>query len=161
MFGKDHPDYLPLSIVNTILGGYFGSRLMSNIREEKGYTYGIGSGMHPFRNSGSFFISTEVGTDVCNATVTEVHKELMRLINEPISKEELSLVKNYLLGSFLRSLDGPFSLADRFKGLVLHNLNYDFLEDYLHLLHTINPEKILEISGKHLHPDSMTEVIAG
>lgn len=161
MFGKDHPDYLPMSIVNTILGGYFGSRLMSNIREEKGYTYGIGSGMHPFRNSGSFFISTEVGTDVCTATITEVHKELMRLINEPVSHEELALVKNYLLGSFLRSLDGPFSLADRFKGLILHNLDYEFLENYLRLLHTITPENIMEISGKHLHPESMTEVVAG
>ncbi|HMT29527.1 MAG TPA: pitrilysin family protein [Bacteroidia bacterium] len=161
LFGKDHPDYLPMSVVNTILGGYFGSRLMSNIREEKGYTYGIGSGMHPFKYSGSFFISTEVGTEVYEATITEIYKELQRLIDEPVGEEELSLVKSYLTGSFLRSLDGPFSLADRFKGLILHGLDYDFLEKYLGLLHTMTPAQITEVAGKHLKPESMTEIVVG
>ncbi|MFM7079516.1 MAG: M16 family metallopeptidase, partial [Bacteroidota bacterium] len=73
MFNRRHPDYIPLTITNAILGGYFGSRLMSNIREDKGYTYGIGSGLVPYINSGSFFISTEVGKDVCALAVEEIY----------------------------------------------------------------------------------------
>ncbi len=161
LFGKNHPDYISLSIVNTILGGYFGSRLMSNIREDKGYTYGIGSGIHPFKSSGSFFIATEVGTDVCSQAVTEIYSELARLISEPVPVDELELVKKYLAGAFLRSLDGPFALSDRFKGLILHNLDYDYLNTYLEALQTINPLQIMEIASKHLTPDSMTEVISG
>ncbi|MBL0340504.1 MAG: insulinase family protein [Bacteroidetes bacterium] len=161
LFGKDHHDYFAVSIVNTILGGYFGSRLMSNIREDKGYTYGIGSGVHPFKFSGSFFITTEVGSDVCHEAIKEIYKELHRLANEPVPEVELDLVKKYLAGSFLRSLDGPFALSDRFKGLILHDLDYEFLNRYLEAINSINPLKIMEITDKHLRPESMTEVIAG
>lgn len=161
LFGKDHPDYISFSIVNTILGGYFGSRLMSNIREEKGYTYGIGSGVHPFRNSGSFFIATEVGNEVCDEAVAEIFKELDRLSEESVPESELDLVKKYLAGSFLRSLDGPFALSDRFKGLILHDLNYNFLTEYLETLQTINSLKIKEIALKYLKSETMTVVISG
>jgi zinc protease len=161
MFSKNHPDYPALQIVNTVLGGYFGSRLMSNIREDKGYTYGIGSGVHPHLNAGYFFISTEVGTDVREPAIAEIYKELTRLSKEPVPADELLLVKNYLIGSFQRSLDGPFSLADRFRGIHLFHLDYNYLDAYLKLLHTITPEKFMEIAFNHLQPDSMTEIIAG
>lgn len=161
MLPKNHPDFLKLSVVNTILGGYFGSRLMSNIREDKGYTYGIGSGLVPYPGTGSFFIATEVGNDVRNEAIKEIYVELNRLINDPVPQTELNLVKNYLIGSFQRSLDGPFSLADRFKGLILHNLDYTYFDRYLETLGTIKPEDVAEMAAKHLQPDSMTEIIAG
>ncbi len=161
MFSKTHVDYPALQIVNTILGGYFGSRLMSNIREDKGYTYGIGSGVHPHLHSGYFFISTEVGTAVRDAAIIEIYKELHRLTVEPVPNTELLLVKNYLIGSFQRSLDGPFTLADRFRGIHQFGLTYDYLDNYLQLLHTITPEKVMEVANMHLQPDSMTEIIAG
>ena len=82
MFCKTHPDYIPFSITNTILGGYFGSRLMANIREDKGYTYGIGSALSPYSSGGSFFISTEVGKEVCGAALSEIYFELERLTKE-------------------------------------------------------------------------------
>lgn len=160
-FSKNHPDYPALQIVNTILGGYFGSRLMSNIREDKGYTYGIGSGIHPHLHSGYFFITTEVGTDVREAAVAEIYKELHRLTKEPVSAAELRLVKNYLIGAFQRSLDGPFALADRFRSLHLFKLDYNYLDSYLRLIHSITPEKVMEIAFTHLQPDSMNEIIAG
>lgn len=161
MFSKTHTDYPALQIVNTILGGYFGSRLMSNIREDKGYTYGIGSGVHPHLHSGYFFISTEAGTAVRDAAITEIYKELHRLTVEPVSDTELLLVKNYLIGSFQRSLDGPFALADRFRGIHLFGLTYDYLDNYLQLLQSITPEKVMEVANKHLQPESMTEIIVG
>jgi zinc protease len=102
-----------------------------------------------------------VGNDVRNDAIKEIYVELYRLINEPIPQAELDLVKNYLVGSFQRSLDGPFSLADRFKGLILHNLDYNYFDRYLETLATIKPEDIAEMAVKHLHPDSMTEIIAG
>lgn len=161
LFSKNHPDYQPLQIANTILGGYFGSRLMSNIREDKGYTYGIGSGIHPHLNSGFFYIATEVGTDIRDAAIKEIYFEINRLVSEPVPEAELALVKNYLIGSFQRSLDGPFALADRFRGIHLFGLGYDFLDNYVKLLHSITPERVMEVASRHLQPGTMNEIIAG
>ena len=91
LFTKQHPDYFGLTILNTILGGYFGSRLMTNIREDKGYTYGIGSGMISMKNSGYMHIASEVGANVRQQAVKEIYKEIDRLSKELVSNEELSL----------------------------------------------------------------------
>ena len=131
LFTKSHPDYIDFQVLNTILGDYFGSRLMSNIREDKGYTYGIGSAIVPNIQCGYFFIATEVGKDVCQPAMEEIFKELERLTKEPAPETEINLVRNYLLGEFQRNLDGPFALADRFKNLKLHGLGYDYLNKYL------------------------------
>jgi zinc protease len=105
---KTHKDYQALQVVNTIFGGYFGSRLMSNIREDKGYTYGIGSGVVSMNDVGYFVISTEVGVDVCASALNEIYFELKRLREELVSDDELDLVKNYMLGTLLRSAEGAF-----------------------------------------------------
>jgi predicted Zn-dependent peptidase len=90
-----------MRVLNTMLGGYFGSRLMTNLREDKGYTYGIGSAMVPLQHSGYFFITCEVGAEVTGEALKEIRKELDLLRSEEVKEEELSLVKNYMLGSFL------------------------------------------------------------
>ncbi|MCC6690831.1 MAG: insulinase family protein, partial [Bacteroidia bacterium] len=118
LFNKLHPDYHAMKILNTVLGGYFGSRLMANIREDKGYTYGIGSRIISLKNEGYFFISTEVGVDVCKAAIKEIYTEVNQLQNNLIPQSELELVKNYMLGDFVRSIDGPFALADKFKKIM-------------------------------------------
>src|SRR3546814_9009489 len=102
MVTRDHPYYPVLQVLNTVLGGYFGSRLMANIREDKGYTYGIGSGLHSLKGDGIFFIATEVGVDVSEKALQEIYHELIRLQDEPIPEEELQLVRNYMLGSLDR-----------------------------------------------------------
>src|SRR5690606_21312925 len=112
---REHPDFAPMIILNTLLGGYFGSRLMANIREEKGYTYGIYSLLYAYQKESCLLIATEAGKEVCDAVIAETWKELDRLCQEPISKDELSLVKNYLFGNLLGDLDGPFSLIRRWK----------------------------------------------
>jgi len=110
LFTKKDPDYFGMYILNTILGGYFGSRLMSNIREDKGYTYGIGSGIVSMKNSGYLYIASEVGADVREAAVKEIYKEIELLKQKKVSKNELDLVKNYMVGAFLRDIDGPLPL---------------------------------------------------
>lgn len=161
LFGRQHPDYIPFSVLNTILGGYFGSRLMSNIREDKGYTYGIGSGVVPQCGDGYFFISTEVGASVREAAVHEIHAEMARLRDEQVSAEELSLVINYMTGAFQRSLDGPFALADRYKTIELNHLNIKYLNDYLGSLRSITADQILSLANTYLKDDAITCVIAG
>ena len=94
LFNKNHPDYFGMQVLNTVLGGYFGSRLMANIREDKGYTYGIGSGLMSMQEAGALVISTEVGVEVCKDAINEIFFELKRLREELIPQEELLLVKN-------------------------------------------------------------------
>jgi predicted Zn-dependent peptidase len=161
MFLKNHPDAIPFQILNTVLGGYFGSRLMSNIREDKGYTYGIGSGVIFYKQAGYFQISSEVGSTVCEKALVEVYKELDRLCNEPIPPAELQLVKNYLRGNLLRSMDGPFSLAERFKHLWLHGMGYDYYDKYIHTLTEITAKQLQDIANKYLDRDSMYELVVG
>ncbi|MCE3281210.1 MAG: putative Zn-dependent peptidase [Bacteroidetes bacterium] len=161
MFNKTHTDYHPMQVLNTLYGGYFGSRLMSNIREDKGYTYGIGSGLVSLKHGGYFFITTEVGVDVCKNALTEIYSEMDRLREELVSDEELKLVKNYMLGTFLRNVDGPFALADRFKGLLEYNLGYDYFDKYMSTIKNISPSQIRELANTYFDKGSMVELVVG
>jgi zinc protease len=161
LFNKTHPDYHPMQVLNTVYGGYFGSRLMSNIREDKGYTYGIGSGIVSLKHSGYFFISTEVGVDVCSKAIAEIYSEMKRLKEELVSEEELQLVKNYMLGTFLRNVDGPFALADRFKGLLEYDLGYEYFDRYISTVRTISASQIRELANIYFDKNSMIELVVG
>lgn len=161
LFNKTHPDFVPLTVLTTILGGYFGSRLMSNIREDKGYTYGIGSSLISLEHAGYLVISTQVGNDVRHAALKEIYFEINRLINEPVMEEELSLVKSYLTGSFQRSIDGSLSWADRVKSLLSYDLDVSFYENYLQQIQTSNPVQLQNLAAKYLQTDSMIEVVSG
>ena len=161
LFNKKDPDYFKFQVLNTILGGYFGSRLMANIREDKGYTYGIGCGLMSLVNSGYFFISTEVGVDVTNNTLTEIYKEIKLLREELVDTEELETVRNYVLGQFLRSVDGPYSLADKFKAIWEFGLGYDYFEKYFEAVKTITPEEIRALANKYLQEKDLIELVVG
>ncbi len=162
LFNRSHPDYPDLAVANTILGGYFGSRLMKNIREEKGYTYGIGSYLLTFRDSGAFVISTEVGAGYTQQTLYEIRNELNRLISEPVPEDELDRVRSYLLGEALRSLNGPFAIADNIMSLHnFNNLDYDFYNRLMTSIRTITPQRFMEVAAKWLSPDLLVECVAG
>ncbi len=161
MFNRKHVDYFDFSILNTILGGYFGSRLMSNIREDKGFTYGIGSGLATDINDGYFFITTEVGSNVANDALKEIYFEVERLQNEIVPEEELNLVKNYLFGSFQRSIDGVFALSERHKTLHLNNLTAEHYLNYISRLKSITADDIRMCAKKHLEKASFSEVVVG
>ncbi len=158
---KTHKDYMGLQILNTVLGGYFGSRLMTNIREDKGYTYGIGSAMISFIHSAYFFIASEVGANVCQKAIDEIYKELKLLRTELISENELNLVRNYMLGNLMRNADGPFALSDRFRGLLEYGLNEDYYASYMETINNITPVELRQLAQNYLHEDSMYELIVG
>jgi predicted Zn-dependent peptidase len=161
LFSKTHKDFLGMQVVNTLLGGYFSSRLMQNIREDKGYTYGIGSGLVSMLHGGYFFIGTEVGSEVREAAVTEIYKELRLLREELVTEEELNLVKNYLLGSLMRNSDGAFALADRFSGLHRFGLGYEFYDRFVDTIKNISPAEIQRLAQTWLREEDLKEVVVG
>jgi len=158
---KFDPDFPKLQIVNTILGGYFGSRLMTNIREEKGYTYGIGSGLVSYKNAGYFVIASEVGKNVSKDAIKEVYIEIDRLQNELVPEKELEIVKNYMMGNLLRNFDGPFALSDTLKSILEYDFGYEYFEKYVAAIKSITPNQIKSIAIKHLEIASLYEIIAG
>ena len=161
VINRTHPDFPALQVLNTVLGGYFGSRLMANIREDKGYTYGIGSGMSSLKHAGAMFIATEVGADVCKAAIAEIEKEINLLKSDLIPDEELSLVRNYMLGSLLGSLENVFSHADKFKNLYFAGLDYDYYDRYVETVKTISAERLKELANVYLDFDAFYKVIVG
>jgi len=158
---RKHPDFSYLWIANTLLGGYFGSRLMSNIREDKGYTYGIGSGIGTLKHSAFFTIATEVGADVTSATLDEIAKEMKRLREEMVSVEELEVVKNYLRGTFVGSLENVFSHVDKFKRLYLADVDVNYYQRHFEIIKKCTPSDVLETANKYLNDEDMAKVVVG
>ncbi len=158
---QNHPDFPGLKLLCTILGGYFGSRLMSNIREEKGYTYSIQASPISFLHNGVFLVFAEVKTDKTNETVNEVFIEINKLREELISTEELIPIQNYLLGRILEDFDGPFSRAQTFASLRESNLDFKYYDKLIHTIKTATPSEIRELAQKYLDPESMSTIIAG
>lgn len=157
--GRLHPDYNKSQVLNTLFGGYFGSRLMSNIREEKGYTYGIYSYMQNHVQQTAWMISTEAGTEVCEAAIAEVYKEMRELCETPVPEEELLLVKNYLIGTLLGDLDGPFQIIARWKNMILNGLGEDYFSRSIRDFKEVTSEEIRELANKYLQPEAYYELV--
>jgi zinc protease len=158
---KLHEDYFGLSILNTILGGYFGSRLMTNLREKSALTYGIYSGLMSMLHAGTFTISANVNGNESEKAVSQIYKELRILKEEKVSDDELQMVKNYLAGDMLRTFDGPLALSEIFLDLLAYNLDYEHYQNYFKTLKSITSEKLRELANIYLDEDSFIEVIAG
>lgn len=158
---KTAPDYIQLSILTTVLGGYFGSRLMTNIREDKGYTYGIGAGIYPLLDTSFFYIATEVGVDVTQKALDEIYAEILRLTEELIPDEELQLVKNYLKGAYIGSIENIFSHADKFKSIDLYGLDYGYYERYFKIIDETTSERLLQLAKEYFQRNTLTEVVIG
>jgi len=158
---RPHPDYHRLIITNALLGGYFGSRLMRNIRQDKGFTYGIYSTLVSLVRDGYFFVGTQVGADVCKSALEQIYLELYHLRTQPASAEELDNLKNHLAGQHMRLFDGPFAKADRLRELLVFGLDNQHHASFLTVLKNITPDIIMETAGKYLNENSMTEVVVG
>lgn len=158
---RTHADFAGFQVLNCVLGGYFGSRLMANIREDKGYTYGIGSAVVSMKDAGYFFIATEVGAEVCSNALDEIEKEINLLKTDPVSVQELDLVRNYMLGSMLGSLENAFSHADKFKNIHFSGLGYEYYDHYIQTVKTIGSEQIQSLANKYLDTDTFSKVIVG
>ncbi|TAE11590.1 MAG: insulinase family protein [Bacteroidetes bacterium] len=155
---RKHPQFTTLQVTNTVFGGYFGSRLMSNIREDKGYTYGIHSYIQNHLHETALVIASEVGREVATATTEEVYKEIHLLHNELVSEEELLLVKNYTLGNVLSSLDGPFGILNRWKGYILQGFTEEYFYKSIDTIKNITPETIQQTAKTYLQPENFYEL---
>ncbi|MFA6056737.1 MAG: pitrilysin family protein [Taibaiella sp.] len=156
---RQHPDFTPMLVLNTIFGGYFGSRLMANIREEKGYTYGIHSQIYNYRKDGALLIATEAGKDVCELAVEEIYKEMDLICSERVDDEELLLVKNYLLGNLLGDLDGPFSIMQRWKNIILNDLPAEQFNNNIEIYKTVTPAKLQDLAQQYLNKADYYELV--
>jgi zinc protease len=158
---KRHPDYPGLKILDSVLGGYFGSRLMKNIREDKGYTYGISSSVSSLDLTGYKMISTEVGRKNLKSTIGEIYKEIRLLQNVPVEKEEMSVVRNFMSGEMLRMFDGPFALADSFRSAWDFGLDNSYYHRLAEKIKTIDSDEIIELARTYYNIDELYEVTAG
>ncbi len=156
---RHHPDFQKVMVLNTVFGGFFGSRLMANIREEKGYTYGIHSYVQNHLGPTAWMISTEAGKDVCEAAIQEIYKEMKVLREELIDEEELLLVRNYLIGIILGDLDGPFHIIGRWKSILLNNLDEQYFYDSIQTIKNISAEELRELAVKYLQPEAFQELV--
>lgn len=161
LFNKRHPAYQDVFILNTILGGYFGARLMTNLREDKGYTYGIYSTMISMIQSGYFLISAEVKNDVWQDALKEIFSEIKRLKEIPIEVEELYTAKNYLLGTLLSSIDGAFNLASTLQGLYIYDLDISFYHQFVTKIEAMTPDRLQSIAQTYLKEENFLQVIVG
>lgn len=158
---RNEADFFGLNVLITVLGGYFGSRLMMNIREDKGYTYGIGAGMFSQLNASYLNILTEVGTDVCSAALDEIYREIDLLQNEPVPDAELEVVRNYLLGETLRSFDGIFAMSASLKTLIESNVDYSHYEQFIETIRNITPAELQRLAQRYLNREELFQVVAG
>jgi len=159
-FGNRHdPDFMKVQVLNVLFGGFFGSRLMANIREDKGYTYGIHSYLMNNVYNNGWMIATEAGRDVSEATIEEVYNEMKILRDEPVTEEELLLVKNFMMGSILADLDGPFHILSRWKSIILNRLPEDHFNKAIQNIKSITADDLQETANKYLLPEDFYELV--
>lgn len=158
---RSHQDYLNLVVLNEIFGGYFGSRLMKNIREEKGLTYGISSHISHFQHASYWVISTDVKKELTETAILEIYKEMQALVEVAVGEEELETVKSYMLGSFVGSINTPFSLMDKFKVIHANNLGYEYFDKYVNAIKNMTSQALMEAAAKYFVQADWKEVVVG
>lgn len=158
---KSHPDYHAITVFNTILGGYFGSRLIKNIREEKGHTYGIYSSIGSLNPSDYWMVMADVQQGYAEEVIEEVYKEIELLKNTPIDPSEREVIRNYMIGNLLSNFSSPFDLMTRFKNVYHHGLDYNFYEEQLDFIRNFDPEEIMHAGNQYFDRDKIMEVIVG
>ena len=155
---RHHPDFQKAMVLNNVFGGFFGSRLMGNIREDKGYTYGIYSYLLNQIQESGWMISTEAGRDVSEATIKEIYSEMRDLREELIDEEELMMTRNSMLGTILGDLDGPFQVAARWKNLILNDLDENYFYKGIETIKTVTAKELHELANKYLVEDAFYEL---
>lgn len=156
-----HPDYHKFRFLCVLLGGYFGSRLMSNIREENGYTYHIASEMDAYGHRNAFMISSEAANEYVAPLIEEVYRELERLCNEPIPMSEVELVRNYIMGELCREYEGMSAKSEVFINAWLSGVGFDDVNAYLDTVLSVTPDELQHLARRYFVKENMIEIIAG
>ena len=158
---RDHKEYAPVIFVSHILGGYFGSRLMKNIREEKGLTYGIYASLHPLQNDAYLVIGTDVNKENIDLAIDEIQKELRILATTPVAPDELTTAKNHFIGSLQSEITTPFAHTDKIKTIFLSNLPQDYYTRIIAEISNLSADDIMRISSRYLSPEKFSIVSVG
>lgn len=161
LFPRTHEDFIPMQVLATVLGGYFGSRLMQNLRERNGYTYGVYSAMVNFQHTGYMAIATQVGRDATDEALRQIGAEIEILRTQPVGEEELTLVKNIMAGEMMRILDGPFGIADVTTENILCGVDNSQTGRNLERIRSTTPGQLLELAQKYLRAEDMVTVVVG
>lgn len=156
-----HPDFHRFRFLTVILGGYFGSRLMSNIRERNGYTYHIEAEVDAYGSRNAFMISTETDNEYVRPLLVEVDKELALLRNEYISNDELELVRNYTLGELCREYEGVLPKAEVFISQWLSGQSFEAVNEYLDTVCSVTAAELRSLAREYLRPEAMSQIIVG
>jgi predicted Zn-dependent peptidase len=158
---RAHADYVDTVFLNHILGGYFGSRLMKNIREEKGLSYGISSSLHALKHDSYLMIGADVNRENMTLTFEEIGKELKRLRTEPIDAEELETARNHFTGSLQSEITTSFAHADKIKTILLYNLPAEHYQNMIRRIDAITADDLLRTASTYFKEDSFIEVAVG
>lgn len=155
----NHPDYLPMRVLTTVLGGYFGSRLMKNVREEKGYTYHIGADLVTNTPQVMFLVHCEAQAGKADEIIGEVHREMLRLHTELVSEEELRMVRNYMAGEICRNYESAFSLADAYIFMDHLGLSPTHLEQTVEAIRSTDSKRLQQLAQHYLLPEMLHSVV--
>jgi len=158
---RKNKDYVKVYTLNTLLGGYFNSRINMNLRETHGYTYGASSFFDARIYPGPFIVSADVRNEVTDSSIAEVIKELKRIIDEPVPEDELKMAKDYIVGSFPLQIETPAQVASRVMTIEIYGLPKDFYDRFRGEVKKITAKDIQETARKYLHPDKLLIVVSG
>ena len=159
--GRRHDDYAAVIFLNHILGGYFGSRLMKNIREDKGLSYGISSSVHTMLRGNHMVIGADVNRENLDVTFEEIRKELKRLRAEKIGNAELETARNHFIGSLQLEITTSFAHADKLKNILIFDLPSDYYQNLIYRTDSITAEELNHVAEKYLSEDSFIEIAVG
>ena len=158
---RTNPDYFKFAVLNTVLGGFFGSRLQKNIREEKGFTYGISSSNVALQRAAYWIVGTDVNKANADQTVEEIQKEIKKLQTELIPEAELNLVKNYLMGSFVGELTQAFEISEKVKIICLENLPNDFYDQFQSQILSCTSKDLIELANIYWEENQLFDIRVG
>ena len=161
IFTREHPDFIPMQVLVTVLGGYFGSRLIANLREERGYTYGVFAALVNLDKEGYMAIATEVTTDATQDAIEQIFYEMKRLQNEPVGTEELEAVRNIMTGEVMRLLDGPFGVADVTIENIQCGTDNGYVDRFIETIRTVTPEQLQLLARKWFNREEFTVAVVG
>jgi zinc protease len=159
LFDKNHRDNAVFFVLNTLFGGYFGSRLMASIREDHGYTYDIHSSMDQMMYDGCFYVSTEAANEYIEPVLKEIYAQMQRLREEKVGAAELDMVKNYIMGNFMNVLDGPMNVGSFVKSMVLSGKHPQRFSEYVGEVLATDADALLSAAQQYLREEDMMEVV--
>jgi predicted Zn-dependent peptidase len=156
-----HDDYVPLTVMDSLLGGAFGSRITKNIREDKGYTYSPFSDISTRYRDAYWVENADVTTNVTGPSIKEIFAEIDRLQAEPPSEAELAGIRNYLAGTYVLQNSSRSGITNQLMYLDLHGLPASHANEYVKKVHAVTPAQVSEMARKYLKDETATIVVVG